>query len=1163
MQSATRGHASAPRRILGLLRLALAALPAGCAGQPLPHPKGHEPPPLVDATGPAFVTPAHWDYHPPSPDTATASLRLGEAGCVFTAEGGQRWLSTPPKAASEASPTGDCSGNAEVAAGLAPEELTSIIRRSDKSWLFVGESGTLYEAPEPLAAFSRVTASPEPFAKVAGAGPNVLATTFEGKLFRWNEASGWQPLPSLPPGARLFDVAVAEEGRALALAFPEALFSSADGGATWTPARAPSIGARRVGVTKDGDLAAQGLLQSLEWSRKTGAFAPSTRALPSTAGATLDLTVAHGPSAAAVTAGRAAIDGDRYFEVLRPDNEGEDWTLARGKIEGRLSVVPIPHSGSCGSLRLGAKGKQLVTVCVSLEGSDITAAVRRSKDGGDSFSEPLVLSTPDTDQVNITLSPEGHALITGVCKPTPEGSSGCRPTAPILVRPDGEKMKAMGTGAPQLAGLALLPAFSFDGRSAYFLGRRGKDDRLTLFVSHDGGETFSPRSLDSPTSKSTRKPPDDDDEGSDSEPVEDTLEVDDSSSLRVGEDGTVGMLVLRYRGYTYMTTDEDGRVLSTATPPFEEAMMGGFGRRLVAFEYGSERVGEKGLTFWESVDGGATWEEQSAPVALMRELNRGIPGIVCSLGGCLLGETVSRVGWGGQGDHATTRSADDSALTSTPAVLTPIVCELSPTTKWARVEHPTLGPNGTVRLPDVNEAMRGRSVWSVLTTEKSSGAISAVSATLPESGEGEARLVTHKLLGSRPAGVHAATAVSRQMEGYAAARVTFPTDKAGEIKPSTPMRNIDVAWTNYLEGTTGHARIADAGVLERSDVIRRGAEEILDTGLITVTVRGIVVRPHSQRSRFPVAFFLDAAGKSERLMLPSWPIQGLGGYLDVRGDAVAVDGELFGVGMVRDGTGDAVALLLARRSPAPSGKPAKVPSPSAPLAAAPADRWDFTAFGMAPSRSGESPIVTHSDWTYAGKSAIGVTSLIAERRRSRGFAYFHGFRADGTFASPVPLPTLLDLGDRPRPCSAADRAAAPRFESLLFVKGEALFPGMRHPVLVSEPPSKTAVGISAPLALLTAAAVAYGTPASPCVAGWEANGVGQRNLGAVLSGDLARSWLFRGVPLDPNRASGPERRPDPTAAMVLEYRPMACHFDPSARIPESIWSEPGTARIER
>src|SRR6185503_11998650 len=112
------------------------------------------------------------------------------------------------------------------------EELTGVIRRSDKSWLFIGEGGSLYEAPEPLAAFTRTVAPPEPFAKVAGAGAIVLATTYEGKLLRWDEVSGWRPAPAPPPKARLFDVAVTEGGRALALAFPEALFTSSDGGAT-------------------------------------------------------------------------------------------------------------------------------------------------------------------------------------------------------------------------------------------------------------------------------------------------------------------------------------------------------------------------------------------------------------------------------------------------------------------------------------------------------------------------------------------------------------------------------------------------------------------------------------------------------------------------------------------------------------------------------------------------------------------------------------------------------------------------------------------------------------------------------------------------------------------------------------------------------------------
>src|SRR5262249_7851405 len=153
------------------------------------------------------------------------------------------------------------------------------------------------------------------------------------------------------------------------------------------------------------------------------------------------------------------------------------------------------------------------------------------------------------------------------------------------------------------------------------------------------------------------------------------------------------------------------------------------------------------------------------------------------------------------------------------------------------------------------------------------------------------------------------------------------------------------------------------------------------------------------------------------------------------------------------------------------------------------------------------------------KAAIGVTSMVGDKRRARGWAYFQGFRADGTFAPPSPLATLLDLADRPRPCSAADRAASPRFEAVLFGKSQPIFPGMRHSVLVSEPLTKNAVGVTEPIALLTSAAVSHGPPSSPCVAGWEAKGVGKSGvervgIGAVLSGDLSHSWLFRNVASD-------------------------------------------------
>ena len=141
----------------------------------------------------AFTTPARWDYHPRIPASALAALAVEGGGCTFTAAGGQRWYA-PTTRASLHGPV--CSGKPRTTGFVAREDLVGVIHRSNGIWVYVGESGTLFESHEMLGAFSRTTLPPEPFTKVGGATSAILGATLSGQLFRWDDALGWRRLPA-------------------------------------------------------------------------------------------------------------------------------------------------------------------------------------------------------------------------------------------------------------------------------------------------------------------------------------------------------------------------------------------------------------------------------------------------------------------------------------------------------------------------------------------------------------------------------------------------------------------------------------------------------------------------------------------------------------------------------------------------------------------------------------------------------------------------------------------------------------------------------------------------------------------------------------------------------------------------------------------------------
>ncbi|WP_437591801.1 hypothetical protein [Sorangium sp. So ce1000] len=1170
-----------PSRTRAPIALASACALAGCSGAPAQPPRPAEAAqPSADAAGAAYASPARWSYHPAAPDAAVAWAPFAGGGCVVVAPGGQRWTVTPDPRGAESPPSAAgpaalrCAGQGRTSAAPAPEELTAIVRRSPVSWMFIGASGAIYEASSPLGQLTRALSPPEPLLQVAGAGGSLIGVTRGGGVLRWREELGWKPVllegaagqGGAPP--RAFGVAMADGGRALVLALPEALFASEDGGGTWARAPLPTMGLSRVGAL-GGELLAEGLLASATWDpRRTPAFSRSAATLPR-GDVELDVATLRAPSASAVRVGRAAMSGDRYVEAVRPEDAATPWLFASGPIEGPLKEAALPGTADCGSIKLGANGRRVVAVCAEPDGDRVVARVLRSDDGGGAWSPVATLETPDIDLVGVAVAPEGAALLTGVCKPS-DGAGVCKPTAPLLLTHDGareeDRAAVAVAAAPTLSAPAELPAFSADGRSAYFLGYRGKDERLALFVSHDGGETFAPRSLDAaagappaPRADGAEDEDEDAEGGPGDGPSPEGFDIVEESALRPAEDGAVGLVLGKRGSLTYLTADDDGRVLSMTTPPSESAALAGVGRRVVALAPRARESGDDAAALWESLDGGLSWAELPEMPALSRELSQAQVAIACGASGCLFGDVATRVGWGGQADGAAPR-APEPAPRPQPSARTPIVCETLPSSKWTRVDHVDSSGLG---LPDGDEVLRGRSVWSLL-TRAPSGAVDVVSAMLPESGAGEARIITRSLLPAVPAGLgraRVATNVTTQMEGYAVARLRIP---GGAATPGTPMRNVEIAWENWIDGTSGRGTIPDAGPFELGDVkvvpdaTRRpragvrppaGAaprrapapEDFFDPALLSVSLRGLFLRPHSSSAHSALTFLYEPPGRLQRFDFPSWPASGLHGNLDVRTDAVLADGQPVGVGMVRQASnGPVTAMLLAHRPAPPAG--ASTPGPGA--------AWAIEAVTVAPP-AGRDRIV-HTDWTYAG-SSIGVTTLVAEPGHAAAWAIFQPFRGDGSLGPAQPLPTPFDLGDPPRPCSAAERAATARHEAPLFLGNEALFPGTRHPVLVvdtanpSGPPEVTV--------LLTSTTVLHGTPAAPCVAGWEARAIGRAPRSAIIPGDLAHSWLFRAAA--GSAAAGGSSGP------AVELRPMACRFDPGAEVPEAVWSEPAMAPLAR
>lgn len=922
---------------------------------------------------PAFVTPAVWRYHPPQPARINAELELPSGERVLAGRRGERWL------------VSKAPGGLSAASVLAPEDLVGILKAPAGGFIFVGASGVSYEARSPVAPFFRSSAPLEPLSSVTSSGAAIVGIRRDRGLLRSEDGGAtWKAVG--PTGPKFVSVLLGDAGQGLALAVPEALFETHDGGQTFAPIATPSVGA--FGLERLPDRS-HGVVSPLGMFRYRKGATPALENLKSVAlSASMELKAPRGPDAGALNDGRAVTTAGAYFEVGMRDKAA--WQLTSGPLAGPLTSRDLPELATCKAVRLAAFERSLRVACFHAGAEAATQAIDlwSSVDAGRTFHAEGAVLDGNLASFRMALGAGDTLLLAGVCSSHRAGA-GCAPQGIARRSPKAGKAKGKleltAAATPSLADTALSLAFSLDGRVAYAVGRRTKGGVLAVFVSRDGGQNFEAQDLSLPTG-----------DGSDGdERWESNVSGVRIDALVPAEDGSVGLAVSRYRSRVWLVLDEAGRVLSVARPPDPRALLGVTGSRALSVSTATNEV-------WESLDGGSTFQSLGRlPIDLcVNDNNCEVP-LACTPSGCAIGADISRLGWGGQGE-------DDSWMQpplasapvdySVPRLKTPISCSLD--------SSPWQGLEGASEFPTAFQAAIGKAAWF---TSGMDPARAAAWAYVASSGS-KPRVEREVLLAPSERGRAFALTVSDQVEGVAALRYLIPDGSA-----STHLTGVELGWINLFEGKTRRVAVGDGGAYAPGDFARgsRGQQEA-DPALLSIAEGGLYLRIHHAPADNQPTLFFDGQ-RVESVPAVTWPTVGVRG---THSEMAHVDGEHVPLLLVGRGSGVVRAALRGGQQ----------------------ELEAFANGALDPARFG---LTQSSNIAYSGLRAGQVIETF-DSASARAEAKLFLFRARGAVLDPpIDVPTQLALAEKVERCSANAEASTPRIVA-------APYPGTRHPVIVSD-----------------------------------------------------------------------------------------------------------------
>lgn len=912
-------------------------------------------PSLLESSAPLTheVSPGEWRYHPREPASLARSYDIGGGKTLFVGDLGERWL------------VDERSQRAEPASMLAPEALSGALAPREGSWVFVGQSGTTYEADSPLGPLLSSRPPLERLARVDSGATHLLGIRRDGQLLLSEDAGlSWHSVG--PQGARFSDVLFASP-YAIALESPERLWWSATEGRTWHALEQPPFGAE--GFTRD-DEAGPVVVSALGLRSIAAGDPPRLTPLGrelQPAELSLSRPPREGPSAKAIASGRAFAKNERYFELQL----GVEAHSLAGELSGVLTRREAPSFSACTDVEVAGFERWVYVACTR----ERTGATRhydffRSEDAGRHFEREGYVARADPERLALAVGHGGALLATGLCLPK-DTLAGCRARG-IQQRREatadaGPDVELHVVATPALEESALALAFSADGLTAYAVGQRTKSDGLFAFVSADLAQGFTARPISQVAESSSSGP-------------------SEVLALVPAKDGQVSLVHSDSAGRQRLVSlDASGRTLSVNAAPLDTASIGAYGNRAIALS--PEEA-------WESLNAGAEWQSIGRlPGAICSAASgRCAAAVYCQDTGCTMGDSLSRAGWRGQAQPAIALlSPPPRASNTTHRAVGPAwSCELSGS-EWKELM-------GVHRLPDASQAALGKTSWFALSSDDATAAaglwLAEAGSTHLESAPG---VRYTELLAPVERAAETAYYAALQVEGAAALRYRLP-GAPGASK--THVTRVEVAWNNLLEGRAGRGVIPDAGPHVPGDFLKGdGMARRAQADLLSISTGGIYTRVHRHPQHDQITYFLDGSRIHEVAPLRWSPPAPKGSNSE----------------MARLGAHDVPLLFTHQGSTVVRAR----------LSGA---QWQFDAMSVGFTHLENFAIRQQRDIAYLGGRA-GVHLTTRRPGGATESRIFPLQADGSVFGAPVAVPTQADLSDPLTPCTSRQRADSPRVVS--------------------------------------------------------------------------------------------------------------------------------------